>query len=93
MSLDALIMLSGALVVFLSVAGFPPSWYKPMFFILGLFVIVLGIIVRRQRGERETAQRLGGAAKQPVQMKPQTPSPAIPRPVPPQSFHENEVAR
>jgi hypothetical protein len=57
MSLDAVIMLCGALVAFLSVAGFPPSFYKPMFFILGVIVIGLGIIVRRQRGERETAQR------------------------------------
>ena len=57
MTLDALIMLGGALVAFLSVAGFPPSLYKPMFFILGIFVVALGIIVRRQRGERETAER------------------------------------
>ena len=57
MTLDALIMLSGALVAFLSVAGFPPSLYKPMFFILGIFVVALGIVMRRQRGERETAER------------------------------------
>lgn len=57
MTLDTLIILSGALVAFLSIAGFPPSLYKPMFFILGFFVIALGIIVRRARGERETAER------------------------------------
>lgn len=57
MTLDTLIILSGALVAFLSIAGFPPSIYKPMFFILGFFVIALGIIVRRARGERETAER------------------------------------
>lgn len=57
MTLDTLIILSGALVAFLSIAGFPPSLYKPMFFILGFFVVGLGIIVRRQRGERETAER------------------------------------
>ena len=57
MTLDALIMLAGALVALLSVAGFPPSFYKPMFFILGVFVVALGIIVRRQLGERETAER------------------------------------
>jgi hypothetical protein len=50
-------MLAGALVVFLSVAGFPPSLYKPMFFILGVFVVALGIVVRRKRGEWETAER------------------------------------
>jgi len=58
MTLDALIMLGGALVAFLSVAGFPPSLYKPMFFILGVFVVALGIVARRQRGERETAERM-----------------------------------
>lgn len=58
MTLDALIMLAGALVAFLAYpGGFPPSFYKPMFFILGVFVVALGIIVRRQRGERETAER------------------------------------
>ena len=57
MTLDALIMLAGALVAFLSVAGFPPSFYKPMFFVLGVIVVGLGIIVRRGRGERETAER------------------------------------
>jgi hypothetical protein len=67
MTLDALVMLSGALVAFLSVAGFPPSVYKPLFFILGLVVIGLGIVVRRKRGEWETTMRkqanaLGGAA-------------------------------
>ena len=58
MTLDTLIILSGALVAFLSIAGFPPSLYKPMFFVLGFFVIALGIIVRRVRGQRETAERL-----------------------------------
>lgn len=86
MSLDALIMLSGSLVAFLSIAGFPPSFYKPMFFILGLFVILLGIIVRRQRGERETAERMQGrTAPQPES------SPTLV--VPQKPFHENEVAR
>lgn len=62
MTLDTLIILSGALVAFLSIGGFPPSLYKPMFFILGFFVIGLGIIVRRARGERETAARLSAQA-------------------------------
>ncbi len=71
MTLDTLIIFSGALVAFLSVAGFPPSWYKPMFFVLGFFVIALGIIVRRARGERETAQR-----KRAVTNTPYVPAPA-----------------
>jgi hypothetical protein len=57
MTLDTLIILCGALVAFLSIAGFPPSFYKPMFFVLGFIVIALGIIVRRARGARETAER------------------------------------
>lgn len=58
MTLDALIMLSGALIAFLAwPAGFPPSWYKPMFFVLGVLVVILGIVVRRRRGEWESAQR------------------------------------
>ena len=85
MSLDALIMLSGALVVFLSVAGFPPSFYKPMFFILGIFVAALGIIVRRQRGERETAERLSRQAGKHPQMSMHAAAPS--------AFHENEMGR
>lgn len=57
MTLDALIMLCGTLVALLSIAGFPPSWYKPMFFILGIVVVILGIVVRRRRGQWETAVR------------------------------------
>jgi hypothetical protein len=60
MTLDALVMLAGTLVAFLSVAGFPPSVYKPLFFILGIFTIALGIVVRRKRGEWETAMRKMG---------------------------------
>lgn len=71
MTLDALVILAGALVAFLSVAGFPPSIYKPLFFVLGVFVIALGIVVRRKRGEWETAQR-----KMNAHMQQPTPSPA-----------------
>lgn len=67
MTLDALIMLAGALVAFLSVAGFPPSIYKPLFFLLGIFVVALGIVVRRQRGERETEERKRAAASGGIQ--------------------------
>jgi hypothetical protein len=75
MTLDALIMLAGALVAFLSVAGFPPSLYKPMFFILGVFVIALGIVVRRRRGDWETMMRKSGQ---------------MPSPIAPASTHEEE---
>lgn len=75
MTLDALVMLSGALVAFLSVAGFPPSWYKPMFFILGLFTIALGIVVRRKRGEWETTMRQSGR-----EVRTSAPAPEMPAP-------------
>lgn len=85
MTLDALIMLSGALVAFLSVAGFPPSWYKPMFFVLGIFVVVLGVVVRRKRGAWETAERLSARESKRTQ--------APVSPVSSFTSHENEVAQ
>jgi len=48
MTLDALIMLVGALVAMLPFLGFPNSWDTVFFFILGIVVIALGIIVRRR---------------------------------------------
>ena len=47
MTLDALIMLMGALVLITPTLGFPVSWYKPLFFIFGVIIIGLGIVVRR----------------------------------------------
>jgi len=47
MSLDALIMLAGFFVAVIPFLGFPVSWHEWMFFILGIFVIALGIAVRR----------------------------------------------
>ncbi|KKW19778.1 MAG: hypothetical protein UY63_C0006G0020 [Parcubacteria group bacterium GW2011_GWA2_51_10] len=52
MTLDTLIMLSGAFVAILPFLGFPNSVDKVLFLIAGVFVIGLGIIVRR-RGLRE----------------------------------------
>jgi hypothetical protein len=48
MSLDALIIFAGALIAILPFLGFPVSWDHPIFFILGICVIVLGIVVRRR---------------------------------------------
>jgi uncharacterized membrane protein len=50
MTLDALIMLVGALVAILPFLGFPNSWDTIFFVILGVLVIALGIIVRRRPG-------------------------------------------
>ncbi|OGG59968.1 hypothetical protein A3C86_00990 [Candidatus Kaiserbacteria bacterium RIFCSPHIGHO2_02_FULL_49_16] len=48
MSLDSLIMLSGAFVALLPFLGFPNSWDNVLLFLAGIFVIALGIIVRRR---------------------------------------------
>jgi hypothetical protein len=57
MSLDAVIMLVGALVAVIPFLGFPVSWDTMLFFALGIITIGLGIVVRRQRGEWETQMR------------------------------------
>jgi len=51
MTVDTLIMLSGAFVALLPFLGFPSGWDKAMLLIVGIFVISLGIVVRR-KGER-----------------------------------------
>jgi len=50
MTLDALIMLAGAFVAILPFLGFPNSWDNALFFLAGIFIISLGIIVRRRGG-------------------------------------------
>jgi Flp pilus assembly protein TadB len=51
MSLDALIMLAGALIALIPFLGFTVSMQMWIIFILGLLVIALGIAVRR-RGQK-----------------------------------------
>ena len=48
MTLDTLIMLSGALVALLPFLGFPPDMRSILFLILGIFILALGIAVRRK---------------------------------------------
>ncbi len=54
-TLDALIMLSGALIAVLPFLGFPLSWDNIFLVVLGVLVITLGIIVRRRGLNRTTA--------------------------------------
>ena len=80
MTLDAVIMLTGALVAILPLLGFPSSWDNVFFFLAGIFVIALGIIVRRRLGQstRSGAHQTGGTTyteSQPRQ--PDTPSALI----------------
>lgn len=48
MTLDALIMLAGAFVATLPFLGIPNSWDAGLFLAAGIFVIALGIVVRRR---------------------------------------------
>ncbi len=57
MTLDALIMLCGALVAILPFLGFPSSWDSVLFLIVGVAVVALGIAVRR-RGLKPPRERL-----------------------------------
>jgi hypothetical protein len=59
MTLDTLIMLAGASVAVLPFLGFPDTWDTILFFIAGVIIIGLGIVVRRKEGERERKAREG----------------------------------
>ncbi len=48
MTVDTLLMLSGAFVAILPFLGFPQRWDTVLFFLAGIFVVALGIIVRRR---------------------------------------------
>lgn len=48
MTLDSLIMLSGAFVAVLPFLGFPNSWDNAFFLIAGIFIIAFGVAVRRR---------------------------------------------
>ncbi len=60
MTLDALIMLAGAIVAVLPFLGFPNSWDTVLLFLLGVSIVGLGIVVHRRlgrppkSGERQT---------------------------------------
>ncbi len=49
MTADALIILAGTLVAVIPFLGFPSSWDRVFFFVLGVFVVALGIAVRRKQ--------------------------------------------
>ena len=60
MSLDALIILAGALIAVMPFLGFPISWQVWIFFILGIVVVLLGIAVRRRGGRPVAKNRRKG---------------------------------
>lgn len=51
-------MLAGAFVVVAPFLGFPTELLRVLFFVAGVVVIGLGIVVRRKEGERQTQERL-----------------------------------
>ncbi|MSU74091.1 hypothetical protein EXS56_03045 [Candidatus Kaiserbacteria bacterium] len=53
MTIDALIMLSGAFVAALPFLGFPNSWDTFFLLAAGVFTIALGIVVRRRLGQTQ----------------------------------------
>ena len=58
MTIDALIMLAGAIVAALPFLGFPHAWLQWLFFAIGVLTICLGIATRRRLGHKMTQQRL-----------------------------------
>jgi len=63
MTIDALIMLSGAFVAVLPFLGFPNSWDTFFFVFAGVLTIALGIVVRRRLARKATAEGLGRSEK------------------------------
>ena len=59
MTLDTLIMLAGAFVAVLPFLGFPSSWDTVLFFLAGVFVVCLGIVLRRRNTENNSRQGNG----------------------------------
>ena len=60
MTLDTLIMLSGAFVALVPFLGFPTSWDTALLLLAGIIIIGLGIVVRRKEGDRKTQERMRG---------------------------------
>ncbi len=56
MTLDALIILAGAIVAALPFLGFPSEWDTVIFFVAGVFTILLGMAVRRRLYTDEKAE-------------------------------------
>lgn len=56
MTVDTLILLCGVLVAIMPFLGFPNSWDTVIFFVLGLCIIALGIVVRRRTPRKEDAR-------------------------------------
>ena len=51
MTLDTLIMLSGGFVALLPFLGFPNSWDNVLLVAAGVFIVILGLLVRTRVGK------------------------------------------
>ena len=56
MTLDTLIIITGTAIAVLPFLGFPSSWDKVILLLLGIFVLSLGIALRR-RGHPTTSDK------------------------------------
>jgi hypothetical protein len=58
MTVDALTILAGCLVAVLPFLGFPRAWLQVIFFVLGVCVVILGIVVRRRLHQKLQTKQL-----------------------------------
>lgn len=68
MTLDTLILFAGAFVAALPFLGFPNSWDKVLLLLVGVFIVALGIVVRRRIGTH-TTRSVGTYAESAPQFK------------------------
>lgn len=88
MTVDTLIMLSGAFVALLPFLGLPNSWDEVLFTIAGIVVIALGITVRR-RGQRLVVHKPQRAAHVIERTPQRAPEPVTSASQPEEAEHEN----
>jgi len=56
MTIDAVIMLLGTFVALLPFLGFPVRWDSVLLVVIGVFVIMAGIVVRRRSTSENSAK-------------------------------------
>ena len=60
MTLDTLIMLAGTFVAVLPFLGFPSSWDTVLLLLAGIFIISLGVTLRRRSTVRNPERKSSG---------------------------------
>ena len=64
MTIDTLIIFAGAFVAVLPFLGFPAAWDTVFFVIAGVFIISLGIALRRRSVARRSREAGSGAIRE-----------------------------